>query len=209
MEGESVILTASAAAAAGYLSIYKVMAVTFLGTLFADQGLYFLGFYWGKDLIELIKRKFPQTERYMEKGFGLLEKYRTAYILIFRFIYGIRIVSPILIGSRHVPFATFAFLNFIAAIIWTLISCGLGYFFGGVILGLIHRIGYVLFSIFFGIIIVGGTTIWWRRRQRKKNIPKNKALEHIHHEIPHENVVTKDTPQDPQHPPHKNHNSSS
>lgn len=130
IEGESVILTASILAAMGYLSIVKVMMVAFVGTLFADQGIYFVGHFYGPAILHRLFAKFPNLERPIEHAFGLLKRWNTAYILTFRFIYGIRIISPVVIGAMGVPVRRFIVLNLIAAIIWTLLSCGVGYFLG-------------------------------------------------------------------------------
>ena len=45
VEGESIILTACVMAYMGYLSIAKIVLIAFLGTLIADQSLYYLGEY--------------------------------------------------------------------------------------------------------------------------------------------------------------------
>ena len=55
VEGESVIFMAGFLAHEGYLSLPKIILVSFIGTLIADQGTYFIGHYYGKSVID----KFP------------------------------------------------------------------------------------------------------------------------------------------------------
>lgn len=127
VEGESVILTASFMAYKGILSLPKIMIIAFLGTFFADQALYYVGRYYGTALL----RKFPKWEKRSKKAFDLLHTWDIWFILSFRFIYGIRTLSPIVIGTAGVSPRRFIPLNFISAIFWTLISCIGGYMLGG------------------------------------------------------------------------------
>ena len=67
------------------------------------------------------------------KAFILLHKWDIWFILSFRFIYGIRMISPVIIGSSGISPARFIPLNLAAAIVWTAISCAGGYLLGSVI----------------------------------------------------------------------------
>lgn len=129
IEGESVILTACVMAYLGYLSIAKIVAIAFMGTLVADQGLYYVGRFYGERILE----RFPKLKTPSEKAFLLLHRWDIWYILSFRFIYGIRIVSPIVIGSAGITPQRFIPLNFISAVVWTSVSCTGGYLLGKVI----------------------------------------------------------------------------
>jgi membrane protein DedA with SNARE-associated domain len=129
IEGESVILTACIMAYLGYLSIAKIVIISFLGTLFADQGLYYVGRLYGQRLIN----KFPKMQEPAHRAITLLHKWDKWFILSFRFIYGIRIISPVIIGSSGITPRRFIPLNLIAALVWTAVSCTGGYLLGGVI----------------------------------------------------------------------------
>jgi membrane protein DedA with SNARE-associated domain len=124
VEGESVILTACVLAHMGYMNIYYIMIISFLGTLIADQTLFLVGMKYGPSLF----KKYPKLKVKSKRIFDLLEKYDIWFILSFRFIYGIRTLSPLIIGaSGKVSLKRFAPLNFLAAVIWVLLSCFLGY----------------------------------------------------------------------------------
>ncbi|WP_010300207.1 DedA family protein [Candidatus Odyssella thessalonicensis] len=127
VEGETIILAACALAYNEDLSISKVAGIAFLGTLVADQGLYYVGRFYGHQII----RRFPKLKIPSEKAFHLLHKWDIGYILSFRFIFGIRIISPIVIGTAGVAPKLFIPLNFLAAIIWTSLSCSVGYYIIG------------------------------------------------------------------------------
>ena len=46
IEGESIILPAGYFASQGYLSLYKIMLIAFVGTVIADQLLFVFGRLW-------------------------------------------------------------------------------------------------------------------------------------------------------------------
>lgn len=129
VEGESVILAACIAAYFGYMSLPKIMITAFIATLFADQALYYVGRFHGNKILE----KYPKLKIPAHRAFTLLHRWDLWFILVFRFIYGIRTVSPIIIGTAHVAPSRFIPLNFIAAVIWTVVSCLAGYSLGPVI----------------------------------------------------------------------------
>ena len=131
VEGESVLLAASALAAFGYLSIYQVFFVALLTTVFVDQALFFVGRKIGADFI---MRKFPKTEGVIKRIFGLLHRMDVFFILSFRFVYGVRTISPFVIGAAKIPVARFMILNLIAGFVWAGISCCLGFWIADLVM---------------------------------------------------------------------------
>lgn len=136
IEGESIIIPACIFSYLGYLSITKVMLIAFTGTLIADQSLYYVGRYYGRSILD----RFPRFQKPARRAFKLLHQWDYKFILSFRFIYGIRMISPVVVGAAHYPAKRYAVLNLIAAVVWTIGSCSLGYFLGSVI----EVIGYVV-----------------------------------------------------------------
>lgn len=123
-EGEIILITASALAALGYLSIYKVFLVSIATTVFTDQFLFFVGYKLGTNW--LIKR-FPKLEKARERVFKLLHKMDIFFIFAFRFIYGIRTVSPLIIGSAKIKPVRFVIFNILSGLCWAATGCFIGY----------------------------------------------------------------------------------
>ncbi len=163
IEGESVIFIAGFFAHEGILSLPKIILVSFIGTLFADQLLYHVGRHYGNHVID----RFPSLKPRADKAFALLRRYDNIFILSFRFIWGIRIISPIIIGSSGIGFKRFLILNFIAAIIWSVGSCVAAYYFAHLIMDKIH----LLPKIILGILLVGGAITYFVCKWRKQPIP--------------------------------------
>lgn len=149
VEGESVIFAAGFLAHEGYLSLPKVIIVAFIATLVTDQALYHIGRHYGNHVID----KFPSFKPRADRAFQLLRRYDTLFILSFRFIYGIRIISPVIIGSSGVGVKRFMILNFIAALIWSVTSCVIAYYFAHLILDELHLLPRIILGL---VLIVGG-----------------------------------------------------
>ena len=177
VEGEAVILTASALAAAGYLSLPRIMLTAFTGTLLADQGLFFVGYYFGSQILEWIRKRFPKMVPFIAKGEVLFKKYETPYILLFRFIYSIRIISPVIIGSQRVSIMKFCILNIVAAVLWTLVSCLGGYFIGDMVLKRMGLFQQILLVVL--VLLIGGLLVWRHFHKKKQGGDKSlKAKKH-------------------------------
>lgn len=169
IEGESVVLTVSFLAFKGYFNIYLVTLIAFCGTLAADQTMFFVGRAYGPGLLE----RRPKLKEKSARIFEMLHKHQVVFILTFRFIYGIRNASPLIIGTAGIPVRRFVILNVISAAVWAIISCTggylLGYFFS-------DEIDYVIQQaikfqhVFVGSIIglVGAFLLyrWYKRKKR-------------------------------------------
>ncbi len=151
IEGESVVLAAGFLAHEGYLSLPKIIAISFFGTLIADQGLYHLGRYQGVYLLT----RFPRLKPRADRAFLLLHRYDVYFILAFRFIYGIRTISPLVIGASGVSPKRFIVLNVIAASIWAVLISLAGYFFGDVIMNQQNYLSKYIFVVLLALGIVG------------------------------------------------------
>ena len=177
VEGESVVLTAGFLAYTGFLKLEWVMTIAFFSTLFADQILFFIGHSRGARILA----RHPEWQERTKRIFRLLHKHNILFILGFRFVYGIRTLSPLVIGTAGISVKRFIVLNFVAAIIWTIISCVggymLGYFFADKIEQIVHQIGHyqkivVLTLAVLIIFSLGGIGIYRKiveTRKKKKN----------------------------------------
>lgn len=126
VEGETVVLTAGYLSFKGYLSLPLIIVIAFTGSLVADQILFYVGRHYGPSLID---RK-PMLKEKSKRIFELLHRYNVGFILSFRFIYGIRVASPLVIGASGISIKRFTILNVIAAAIWAVLSCIAGYMIG-------------------------------------------------------------------------------
>jgi len=168
LEGETVMVLGGLSARLGYLSLDRVIACGFCGALLGDQLGFFLGRRHGKALLA----RHPAWQARTEGVFDKLEQYQNLFILGFRFLYGLRSVSPFAIGMSEVSYLRFILLNLAGAGIWASVIGLAGYFFGQaveVFLGDIKRYELALMAG-----IIGTATLVWlvnfylRRRSGSK-----------------------------------------
>jgi membrane protein DedA with SNARE-associated domain len=163
VEGESVILVAGFLAHEGYLSLPKIILISFLGSLLADQTSYFIGRSYGNVLIA----KFPSLKPRVDKAFYFLKRYDNLFILSCRFIYGVRTISPFVIGACGVGVFRFVILNFIAALIWSVSSCVIAYYFAYLVMDKLLLVPKALLAFILSGLVIGYGIYWWRNRQSK------------------------------------------
>lgn len=136
LEGEAAAFLSGVLAHRHLMAYWQVALAAGLGSFTADQVLFFAGRYAGR--LAIVKR-FMRGKA-ASRVTGLLEAHPTGFILAFRFIYGMRTVSPVAIGLSSVPAGRFVFLNFISAIVWGIVITAVGYLFGNAVEALFGRL---------------------------------------------------------------------
>jgi membrane protein DedA with SNARE-associated domain len=126
-EGETILIMAGFAAHQGYLHLPGVMLAALVGSLAGDQ----LAFYVGRSHGQRLVARFPRLQVGVQHASRLLERYGTLLLLGFRFVYGIRNVTPFTAGLSHISVARFALLNVLGALLWSVVVGAAGYTFGG------------------------------------------------------------------------------
>jgi membrane protein DedA with SNARE-associated domain len=150
LEGETVLVLGGFAAHRGYLELPWVIASAFLGTLLGDQFFFYLGRLKGQGF--LLKR--PTWQARSERLFALLGRHEVWVIIGFRFLYGLRSVTPFAIGAcRYSPFR-FLILNILGAAIWAITVGVLGYLFGYAIEEMIGNIKHYELWFFLSVAVL-------------------------------------------------------
>lgn len=168
LEGETVLILGGFAAHQNYLDLPWVILCAFVGSLCGDQ----LFFVIGRRHSQALLFRFPAWQSQVLRANRLLDRYRVALILSFRFLYGLRTVTPFVIGMSNVRTLYFILLNAVSASIWATLFGLLGYLFGGaleILLGNIRRFEILAAAA----IAVIGLALWavyfYRRRPRKSS----------------------------------------
>ncbi len=172
LEGETILVVAGFAAYEGYLELPLVITAAFFGSLFGDQLYFFIGRYKGQALLARFKSWEPRIARFRK----LMDRHNTWFILIFRFLYGLRTPAPFAIGLSNVSIKKFVFLNIISAAIWAVTLGVLGYFFGQVMEAVLDDIKKYELIIMGGLILCA-SLVFLIKRYRMKKARKRKALE--------------------------------
>lgn len=149
LEGETIVIVAGYLASRHYLALGYVMICAFIGTWIGDTLYFFIGRRWGTKLLE----KHPRWRPGADRALRLLRRHSTFFILSFRFIYGIRTVSPFAIGMSGVSPLRFILLNMCAAIGWAVTFASGGFLLGSVLERMIGHVEH--YETYFIAVVVG------------------------------------------------------
>lgn len=168
VEGEMILVLGAVAANLGYLKLHWVIGWAFAGTLIADQLYFYIGRYKGRSL--LCRR--PHWQARADRVLGQLHRYHVGFMLGFRFFYGLRTVTPFVIGMLPVSAGRFFFYNAAGALVWVLVVTLLGYFFGSALEALFGRVKHYEVGLMAGIVVtaavLGAALIYLRRRTESR-----------------------------------------
>lgn len=166
LEGEAVLVVAGAMAHRGVLSLPWVMLAAFVGSLFGDQLWFLLGHRYGKPWIAAR----PKIQARTEVVQTWLRKYGTAFVIGFRFLYGLRSVTPALLGASGYHARRFAVLNVIGAAIWSVAFGGFGYGIGAGMKAMLARRGHVQDFMYAGLAValLSAAVVIWRVVKRRR-----------------------------------------
>ena len=155
-EGETVLVFGAVAAKLGYLKLPWVIAIAFMGTLLGDQLYFYLGRQYGARWLGKSRLWFARAQR-IER---LLRHRQVALMLGYRFIYGIRSITPFVLGFSRVNPLRFLVYSLLSALVWAC-AVGLGGYALGHVAGRLLEDVYHYQQIVILVVIVISITLWW------------------------------------------------
>jgi membrane protein DedA with SNARE-associated domain len=164
LEGEAVLIAAGFAAHAGYLELQWVILAAFVGSLAGDQLYFFIGRVKGKGFLA----RRPVWETKVKRVLKLFDRYRILVVLGFRFMYGLRMVTPFAFGLSGIGASRFFILNLIGALIWSVALALVGYLFGAAARAVIIDVRRYEHHIILGILWTGALIYIIRFLQKRK-----------------------------------------
>lgn len=169
LEGETILILGGLAAHGGYLKLEWVIMSAFIGTLCGDQLYYYLGRIKGQDLLD---RK-PVWKMKSKRVFTLLDRHQVLFILGFRFIYGLRTVTPFAIGISGISPSRYLVLNVIGGLIWASAIGTAGYLFGNAVELVLGDIKKYELGLIVGIAVIGAL-VWLIYFRKSRMTAKHK-----------------------------------
>ncbi|MFP5260195.1 MAG: DedA family protein [Acidobacteriota bacterium] len=169
LEGETILLLAGFAAQSPdfNLDIRLVILTAFCGSLAGDQTAFFIGRHFGRRLVE----RSEKWRQRAEKVHTMLRKYHEALILSFRFFYGLRNLTPFVLGTADITVVKFFLLNAIGAAIWAVSFALIGYAFGSLlenvlirVIDNVHHVELAILGVAAGIALI----LWLRKALRRR-----------------------------------------
>ena len=166
LEGETVVIIAGAFAYNGKLDPVLVAVTAFTGTFFSDQIMFSLGKYKGQSVL----KRFPRINAKVDRASHLIKKYDILLILGFRFVYGVRNVTPIMLGISGVSHLKFFALNLIGAAVWAASFTAAGFYGAKTFETALHKFGHAVFYVLVAVAAVGGIVWFIRYRSGKPSL---------------------------------------
>ncbi len=126
LEGETILIVAGFAAHQGYLKLSLVILAAFTGSLMGDQFYFLVGRLKGQPFLQrrsAWRAKAAKVDR-------LMDRHGTWIMLGFRFLYGLRTITPFVIGASRISASRFLLLNAAGALVWAIAVGCLGFLFG-------------------------------------------------------------------------------
>ena len=123
LEGETVLVLGGAAARLGYLRLEWVIACAFAGSLLGDQIWFWIGRRYGT---RMLARRETWRSR-VERIHAQLRRYEVPFLVGFRFVYGIRNLTPFVVGMSRIGATKFLLLNALGALLWSVAGALAGY----------------------------------------------------------------------------------
>jgi len=164
LEGEMVLILAGAAAYHGYMTLHYVMLISFLGALLHDTTLFFIGRFFGQKILNRPSR----WQSGITKIVKLIQKYDRYFIMSFRFIYGIRTLTPIVVGAGTITFRRYFSLVAISAAAWAIIVSYAGYSFALAFESIIAHFEKIQKYLAAGLVLlIGGLYFYFKKRKKK------------------------------------------
>ncbi len=164
LEGETVLALAGLAAYRGHLDLFNVIAIALVAGFAGDQFFFFLGRVQGQRILV----RFPHAQERAHRFDAMLSRWHAPLIMCIRFMYGFRIIGPVLLGMGRVPAWKFLVYNFIGAAVWAPLIAGIGYLFGGMLEAVLHDMKRYEIWAFLAIVAAGAAGMVIRRVRARK-----------------------------------------
>ena len=152
LEGEAALIIGGILAKQGYVTLLGVIAVAYVTTLACDQFFFFLGRTQGTRALA----RWPHLKSKTRRVTQMVQRHHIWMSVFFRFVYGIRSVTPFTIGLCGISPLRFLALNLIGISLWVFTLAWLGYLFG-------HALHKVMENIhhweLWALIILGGAAL--------------------------------------------------
>jgi membrane-associated protein len=148
LPGDSLLVIAGVFAAAGNLSLAKLLVLVPLCAIVGDQIGYWIGRKAGQALYRredsLVFRK-----RHLEHAHQFYEKYGGKTVIMARFMPIVRTFCPPVAGAAMMPYSRYLTFDILGGLLWVGSMILSGYFLGSVIPDIGSRIHYVIAVVIF------------------------------------------------------------
>lgn len=164
VEGEIFLALGGVFARQGLMNMWIVIIMAMAGSFLSHGIFFFLGRWRGQTFIN----RFPKLQAGYPKAHALAQRFGPACIIIVQFLYGMRLVTSLALGTLRLNTLSFILWQLMAVSIWAGGMAAAGYTFGVAIQYLVSRMEILLTvaAAFIVILIFAYRWLWsWTERQ--------------------------------------------
>src|SRR3990167_996554 len=150
-----VAILSGLAAHVGYLNLYWAIFIIFSSNLIFTE----VYFYIGRGGSARLLKKHPDWNEKIARIEHMIEHYNVWFVLLYRFMVGLRVVTPFVVGSSCVGGMKFFIFNTIGAFVWAVFCVLLGYYFGAMVELLLKDVQY--YEKYAAAVIIVIAILYW------------------------------------------------
>ena len=174
LEGETILILGGMAAHQHVLKLLPVIGYASLAGMLGDQLLFWLGRYFGARLLPRLHKQQAAIDRVTQ----LIGQYPTVSIFSVRFLYGMRLIGPMVIGASKVSPLKFLCINAVGAAVWATLCARGGYWAGELLEGVLGDLKPYRLPIALGVVALM-VVVAVARHYRAKTRAKTKAVKSL------------------------------
>lgn len=126
LEGETALLVASSLVVSGLFKIPLTVLFGFFGSFLSDWTYFLIGRLNGKYFLDKrpkLKEKFQPVQKFFKT-------HRLQILVSYRFLYGFRIIIPLMLGMSDIRAIQFLGYSLLAGVVWASTVSSVGFFVG-------------------------------------------------------------------------------
>ena len=161
------LVVAGAVAAGGDLSLAAILLVSLVACLLGDLPWYWAGRHFGGAMMRTLCRISLSPDSCVRNSEVQFERWGGRMLVVAKFVPGLSIVAPPLVGAMGLPLHLFLLLDGAASLLWAGAPVVLGYIFATQIdslLAALANAGTLALELVLGLFALYIAGKWWRRR---------------------------------------------
>src|SRR3954451_8534616 len=157
--GETAVIVGGLVAGQGQISLLALIAIVWTCCLLGDFTSYELGRRLGRGWLLKHGERLKVTEERLDHVESILERRGAVMILVGRFLGFVRPLSPFIAGASRMPLRRFLPYDVLAAGLWAITFCTLGYLFWRSLSKLTTYVSRGLFAFGTLVVVIGATVV--------------------------------------------------
>ena len=164
-EGETVLTLAGLAVHRGHLSFPLLWIIAASAATLGDVFYFAIGRRYGAAVLS----RWPTFKPAIDRVHRLIDRMPALSVIAVRFLYGMRIAGPVVIGSGTLSWPRYVALNVAGSLLWSACWLGAGYALGAAAEQALGNLAKIERELFVGVLVVGAIVVVAVRLRARRN----------------------------------------